>query len=235
MKTEDDVRQFILEQSEAQTVFGKGSLADWSRRLGRNHAYLHQYVTRGTPRRLNDDVRRSLAQIMGVLEDDLRSGSPFENSATGRGANVAPPSQNTSMVRSVSGFAKIPIRGQAVGGNQDVLIFAESDNFGAIEAPPILSDVPNAYAVYVVGDLMLERFRHGEIAFVHPYKAPQCGDDVVVQMARGEGEPHHGYVRRFVSWDNEMLKLEQLNPRKTLSLPSSQVKHVGLIVMSGRG
>jgi len=47
------------------------SLAALSAMLGRNAAYLQQFVTRGSPRRLADDDRLRLATYFGVDEDVL--------------------------------------------------------------------------------------------------------------------------------------------------------------------
>ena len=47
------------------------SLAALSAMLGRNAAYLQQYVKRGSPRRLAEDDRRALAQYLGVAESVL--------------------------------------------------------------------------------------------------------------------------------------------------------------------
>lgn len=47
------------------------SLAALSAMLGRNAAYLHQFVTRGTPRTLSPDDRRRLADFFGVDEAEL--------------------------------------------------------------------------------------------------------------------------------------------------------------------
>jgi len=47
------------------------SLAALSAMLGRNAAYLQQYVKRGSPRRLAEDDRRALAQYLGVAETVL--------------------------------------------------------------------------------------------------------------------------------------------------------------------
>jgi len=44
------------------------SLAALSRMLGRNAAYLQQFVMRGSPKRLDDDDRRRLADYFGVEE-----------------------------------------------------------------------------------------------------------------------------------------------------------------------
>jgi phage repressor protein C with HTH and peptisase S24 domain len=47
------------------------SLAALSRMIGRNPAYLQQYVKRGTPRRLDERDRRSLAAFLGADESVL--------------------------------------------------------------------------------------------------------------------------------------------------------------------
>ncbi|MEH3159354.1 MAG: S24 family peptidase [Sphingomonas taxi] len=47
------------------------SLAALSAMLGRNAAYLHQFVTRGSPRRLDAADRRRLADYFGVDEVEL--------------------------------------------------------------------------------------------------------------------------------------------------------------------
>jgi phage repressor protein C with HTH and peptisase S24 domain len=47
------------------------SLAALSAMIGRNAAYLQQFVTRGSPRRLADDDRRRLADYFGVAETEL--------------------------------------------------------------------------------------------------------------------------------------------------------------------
>ncbi len=43
-----------------------------SRQLGRNDAYLHQYLYRGSPRRLPEDIRYRLASLLQIPEEGLR-------------------------------------------------------------------------------------------------------------------------------------------------------------------
>lgn len=49
-------------------------LKSLSLEVGRNHAYLQQYITRGTPRVLPEDVRAKLAGLLGGAPDDYRDG-----------------------------------------------------------------------------------------------------------------------------------------------------------------
>jgi phage repressor protein C with HTH and peptisase S24 domain len=56
----------------SELVRQKGeSFAALSRMIGRNPAYLQQYVVKGSPRRLEEDDRRRLARYFGVSEREL--------------------------------------------------------------------------------------------------------------------------------------------------------------------
>lgn len=50
--------------------------AGLSRLLGRNPAYVQQYIRRGTPRRLGEEDRRTLARYFGVAEERLGGPAP---------------------------------------------------------------------------------------------------------------------------------------------------------------
>ena len=56
--------------------------ASLSRLLGRNPAYIQQYVRRGVPKRLNEDDRRLLAQYFSISEEVL-GGPPSPTSPDG--------------------------------------------------------------------------------------------------------------------------------------------------------
>ncbi|MFN3387559.1 MAG: helix-turn-helix transcriptional regulator [Allosphingosinicella sp.] len=60
-----------------------------SRLIGRNPAYIQQYIRRGTPRRLAEEDRRLLARYFGVDESVL--GAPDRPAPAGGGGLVAVP------------------------------------------------------------------------------------------------------------------------------------------------
>ncbi|MFT3977625.1 MAG: S24 family peptidase [Sphingomonas bacterium] len=60
----EDPREALVRLAAARGV----SLAALSAMLGRNAAYLQQYVARGSPRRLAEEDRRALAAFLGVEE-----------------------------------------------------------------------------------------------------------------------------------------------------------------------
>ena len=64
MEDGKDVRERLLRLAEEQRV----SLAALSGMLGRNPSYLQQYVRKGSPRKLEEQDRRKLAEFFGVSE-----------------------------------------------------------------------------------------------------------------------------------------------------------------------
>ena len=65
------------------------SLAALSRMLGRNSTYLQQFISKGSPRKLEEADRRKLAQFFGVGEGEL--GAPEDLSYEPRGEWVEVP------------------------------------------------------------------------------------------------------------------------------------------------
>lgn len=103
---------------------------------------------------------------------------------------------------------------------------------------PALNNVQDAYAVYVIGDSMEDRYFAGEYVYVNPRQPVKKGDFVVAQilppdMKEEDGRPPLAFLKRFVSRDAKTLKLEQLNPREILSFPAARVVSVHRIVGSG--
>ncbi len=63
----DSPRSRLLELSQQKAV----SLASLSELLGRNPSYLQQFIRKGSPRKLEEGDRRTLAQFFGVPEEEL--------------------------------------------------------------------------------------------------------------------------------------------------------------------
>lgn len=70
-----DARKRLLELADGQGV----SLAALSQMIGRNPSYLQQYIRKGSPRKLDEKDRATLAGFFGVGESEL--GGPGEISA----------------------------------------------------------------------------------------------------------------------------------------------------------
>jgi phage repressor protein C with HTH and peptisase S24 domain len=226
------------------------TLKSASEKLGRNHAYLQQFVQRGTPARLPEDVRRDLAALMGVDEDALRGeapprrrdaqaardragGEPRPPGLTEPAAREPLPPRNAAVGTPVR-LGRIPLYGQAVGG-ADGQFPLNGSLITEIAAPPSLAGVAGAYAVMVVGTSMEPRYFAGEAVFVNPRVPVRVGDFVVAQIAADEGEPPLAYVKRYVGQNDKSIRFEQLNPPKKLTFAADRIVSIHRIVMSGEG
>jgi phage repressor protein C with HTH and peptisase S24 domain len=198
------------------------SLSELSLKVGKNHAYFQQFVKRGVPTRLPEGVRGQVAEILG-LDERLLKGQPSSTRLFAMNAELR------SAPRS-AGW--IPLYGQALGGKDGEFILT-GNQISEVLAPPNLWHVPDAYAVYAVGDSMEPRYFAGEIVFVNPRLPISRGAFVVAQISKGQEAEPRAYVKRFVSQDAKRLRLEQYNPKKVLDFSISAVVAIHRIVMSG--
>lgn len=103
METEGDagVRSRLVALAAARSV----SLAALSALIGRNTTYLQQFVRKGSPRKLEENDRRTLAQFFGVAETELGANLRGGVIAVGRAGVVsASPVQRTALAE----WADIP-------------------------------------------------------------------------------------------------------------------------------
>ena len=197
------------------------SLSELSLKVGKNHAYFQQFIKRGVPNRLPERVRGQVAGILGIDERILKeplSAEFMKANAEQRGAS-----------RSV---ALIPVYGHALGGKDGEFIL-NGNQVSEVSAPPSLWHIPDAYAVYVVGESMEPRYFAGETVFVNPRLPISRGAFVVAQISNGNADEPYAVVKRFVSQDTRRMRLEQYNPKKRLEFSMSAVVAIHRIVMSG--
>lgn len=64
----DQPRKIILEKAED----GVGSLKKWSIAIGMNETYLQQFIRKGSPKNLPEDLRHKLSKASGIPEHMLR-------------------------------------------------------------------------------------------------------------------------------------------------------------------
>jgi len=84
------------------------SLAALSRMLGRNPSYLQQFITKGSPRKLEEDDRRKLAQFFGVGEGELGASEDLSYDARGEWVEVPRLPLEASAGPGAVGAAEIP-------------------------------------------------------------------------------------------------------------------------------
>jgi phage repressor protein C with HTH and peptisase S24 domain len=224
----DEIRKFILD-----TAHNRGlDLKELSTRLGKNHAYMHQYIHRGIPKKLHGDDRALLSHILRVPEVDL--GAPPQNAALPNAIfplESHPSNATISRDKPEIGPA-IPLYGTAVGG-VDGQFELNGNLLDRVKAPVSLYGVRDAYAVLVAGDSMEPRYEDGETVYVNPDRRPTRNDYVVAQIKTSEDGAPQAYIKKWVRWNSERLVLRQFNPEKELEFDGRLVESVHYVLRSG--
>lgn len=128
------------------------SLSELSRLLDRNSSYLQQFVRKGSPRKLEETDRRTLARFFGVDEAEL--GAPEEKSHDFSGARTA--GEWVDVPRLELGVSAGP--GALAPGEAAIGIFSFSRRWLREQG----FDPANLSAVAVIGDSMEPTLRDGD-------------------------------------------------------------------------
>jgi hypothetical protein len=142
------------------------NLVDMSRAAGRNPAYIHQFIWKGTPRRLDEETRRVIATMLRINEDLLRD-PLLRNPSEAAHAKVA---------ASLSKRLEPPT-------DPRVALFREHESINpalAVHwAPPFQGEgSPASCAVWI--DTPHARLRPSDIAYATPDRPSRPGDLVIV-------------------------------------------------------
>lgn len=218
MAEEDRVRRLV----RRRIVEAGLTLAEVSLRIGRNHAYLQQFLERGVPRELPERVRPKLAMALGVAERDLRL-DPEPDSGGGRerrpGASAAAPAPGAE--------DDLPVYASAQGGLEGMTLTPEPIDW--LARPRLLRHVAKAFAVYVVGDSMDPAYRHGDMVLVHPGLPALKGDDVL--LIRHESDrAMAGMVKHLVGWNDRHWRIRQFNPERDHQVSREEWQQAAVIV-----
>ena len=122
----------------------------------------------------------------------------------------------------------LPIRGTAACSSGDgAFQFETTSGYGTAvdwaRRPPVLANVPDAYALYMSGDSMEPKYEHGDLVMVHPTRPVKPGDICIVVMKDGPDEPEYAYCKRFLRRHAGVVTVEQFNPRMTRDFPADRV------------
>jgi len=185
--------------------------------IGRNHAYLQQYLMRGSPRELPEAVRHGLAPLLGVSPDDLRStAAPASGpAADGRGLALR------------AGSDDLPVYAAAEGGGGALIITNEPVDY--VRRPEPLLSVRDSYGCYVIGESMSPAYEQGDLLLIHPNRPVRSGDDCVFVRDPGDGS-QHALVKRLLRITPEKWRVRQFNPAKDFDLDRGQWQKAQLIV-----
>jgi phage repressor protein C with HTH and peptisase S24 domain len=214
---QDRVRQLVRQRAADLRL----SLAEISLKIGRNHAYLQQFLERGVPRDLPEKIRPGLAAILQVEESLLRaadvSQAPMAPQPAGQAVAAAGPADGYDL----------PVYAGAEGGPSGLQV--TPDPIDWVPRPRPLRNVRKAFAVYVIGDSMDPAYRHGDMVFVHPALPALRGDDVLLTKQGGDREMV-AMIKHLVGWNDRHWRLKQYNPEREFQVSRSEWQQVHVVV-----
>jgi phage repressor protein C with HTH and peptisase S24 domain len=234
----DAVRKLIIDRLEELGL----NMAEASLKIGKNHAYLQQFLKRGIPVKLKEDDRLALAQLLGVPESELRGTSPKLPKR-----DYSKPNDSHTLVRSptkktesnpssldklvlssttTSGERDLPVFGTAQGGSGGSLIMS-NEAVDWVTRPAPLLRVRDGYGMIVSGDSMYPKIENGATALINPHLPPRAGDTCVFRRHMDDGTVL-AIVKLLRRFTDDLWLVHQFNPKKDFPLKRSewQVCHV---------
>lgn len=208
--TRDRIQQLIERK--------KVDMATLSRIGGKNHSYIFQFLTKGTPKELPESFRRKIEEHF-ELPDGYLTGKETQRTTLYDGQDNDFASKKTAY-----GFSdKIPVYGYAAGSVDRIAI-----NEGRIvemrQRGRALESVDDGYYVTVIGDSMEPQMQAGDYLAVNPRMAPVKNRPCVVQFNNGEA-----VAKIFLSMNDKSVTVQQLNPPRNIQYDMKDVLAVSAV------
>jgi phage repressor protein C with HTH and peptisase S24 domain len=229
----DLVRKLILDRLLDLDL----KMSEASLKIGKNHAYLQQFLKRGIPAELPERVRVALSELLKVPEDELRgtsaklpkreyvkTGIPHESLiAMTSGADRLPQNQQNvpgaTPGAQLFGDRDLPVFGSAQGGEGAILLTNEAVDW--VLRPDSLLRVKDGYGIIVTGDSMSPEHKSGSTALVNPHLPPRAGDTCIFRNHDNDGTVKI-CIKEYVRQTNDLWHVKQHNPPKSFSLKKSE-------------
>lgn len=215
ISTEAVARQRLLEAARERGH----SLAQLSRLLGRNSAYLQQYVARGSPRHLDEPDLRRIAEFLGISPRILAT----------RGLEASPDgSGEEASRRDFREIPRLPLDASAGPGrlgSQEIPY--DTIRFSRRWLREMGLEGAELSAIRVEGDSMEPELRSGDEIFVDRNK--RAGEGIFVVRI---GDALH--VKHVRASAPGTIALVSSNPAYApLELPRAEVEVIGRVVWKG--
>lgn len=213
----DRVRRFILDSAGRMGI----SLNELSRRIGMNQAYLSQFIDRGSPKKLREEVRRKLAVVLQCDENMLRhDDDPVE---------AGPIESDTPKpLRSRAGLHDVPIwRASSVGG---IEIAGRDDPEGmAVRLEPLVG-MGEAWACRAIDDGLAPAIQLGDTLYFDPIDPPRPGDVVCLADVGPKGTRRRLGILRALDGRHVVIgRVENEDEKITLQPHMKVGRMVGLL------
>jgi phage repressor protein C with HTH and peptisase S24 domain len=171
--------------------------------IGRNHAYVQQFVLRGVPREMRERDERVILDIIGGEP------GPTQSDARPRARNKSAFTPIITPGSELVGSRDFPVFAAAMGGDGHVIVTFDAVEY--VKRPAILEGVRDAYGILLTGESMVPAYWPGDMALVHPHLHPSRDTDVVLFHVPPANEAE-AIIKRLVSFNDREWTLKQYNP-----------------------
>ena len=110
------------------------------------------------------------------------------------------------------------------------MFFDNGNVFEYVKRPPILAGLPQAFAVYMVGESMEPRYFAGDTLYIHPNRPIRAGCFVLIELPEQQA-----IVKQFISQDDNRVVVEQFNPANRFDIPRAKVVNMYRVVGAVEG
>lgn len=233
------VRKLILDKLSEKGL----SMKEASLRIGKSHSYIQQFLKRGIPSQLDEEVRGPLAELLNIPEDSLRGTSAklpkreyMKTNLSDQSLVVLHPRAGTvphnqqnvpgaTPGSQLFGDRDLPVFGTAQGGEGAILLTNEAVDW--VLRPDSLLRVKDGYGIIVTGDSMSPEHKSGSTALVNPHLPPRAGDACIFRSHADDGAVRI-CIKELVRQTADAWHVRQHNPPKSITLKKAewQVCHV---------
>lgn len=204
----------------------------WAVRAGVSRSVWTDIRNRGAAER---DTVEALLRIAGLEYDKWVAGqSRVGTEVSGTGVVGARDMRQTFYAEDMG--RPLPVLGTAMGGEyadlDDEIELTElwfSQVIEYVARPASLRLDTQAYALTIVGDSMVPRFRPSERVAVSPQAPVAIGDDVIIQLRGPEGDGERirmVLIKELVRRTARYYELRQYNPAATFRVPVERIAAV---------
>lgn len=238
----DAVRKLIRDKLEELGL----TMSEASQRIGRNHAYLQQFLKRGVPAELGEREREQLAELLSVPQSALRGTSePLPKREYVKAPTAGParatirPSGNHNSLDTTIPAAQLyvdrdlPVYGTALDGHGVLIVTNHAIDWAT--RPMSLLRVEEAYGMIITGDAMSPKIESGDTVLFNPHLPPKPGNICIFRRRRPDGSVE-ARLLRLDHFTKDVWHVHQSHPRKNFDLKRSdwQTAHVATDVHFAR-
>lgn len=129
------------------------------------------------------------------------------------------------------GRRDLPIFASARGGTAEMILSFEAIEY--VKRPEPLLNVSRGFGVYVIGESMEPVYSPGDMVLCHPTLPPRRDNDVVV-IYSADGVVHEATIKRYITSDDNVVRLRQFNPPNAEPIEVSRTNLFGVFVIVGK-